>query len=106
LFELTQPKNGIQARSVSQWTQVTKQDVPVLHAIQQIQLKENQVQALPFRMTKSSNKAVTVAVHANPEVTDFQSKVKAHVAWIWESLASPAEVEKVLLAAMPEIYEE
>jgi len=49
---------------------------------------------------------MAVVLHANVEVTDFQSKVMAYVAWIWESLVCPAEVEKALLAAMPEIYEE
>jgi len=105
-FELTRPKNGMQADTASQRMQLTKQDVPVSHALQQTQLKENQVQALPLCVTKTTNSPVAVELHVNPVVTDFQSKVMAHVAWIWESLASPAEVERVLLEAMPEIYED
>jgi len=106
LFELNRLKNGMQANTVSQWTQLTKQDMPVPHAFQQTQLKENQVQARPLCVTKPVNNPVAVVLPANPEVTDFQSKVTAYVAWIWESLASPAEVERALLAAMPEIYED
>jgi len=106
LFELTRTKNGRQAHTVSRWTQLTKQDLPVLHACQQSQLKENQVQSLPLCETKPTNNSVTVFLHANPEVTEPQSKADAYVAWIWESLGSPAEVEKALLAAMPDRYEE
>jgi len=106
LFELAQPKSGMQAHTVSQWTQLTKHDVPVPHTFQQTQLNENQVQALPLCVTKPENNPVAIVSHANAEVTDFQSKVMAYVAWIWESLVCPAEVEKALLAAMPEIYEE
>jgi len=106
LFELTHPKNGVQAYTVSQWTQLTKEDVPVSNVSQQTQLKENQVQALPLRVTKPANSPVVGVLPANPEVTDLQSNVTAYVAWIWESLVSPAEVEKALLAAMPESYED
>jgi len=106
LFALTRPKNGMQAHTPSQWTQLTKQDVPVPHAFQQTQLKQNQVQALPFCEGKPANNPAVVVLHANPEVTAPHSNVTAHVAWIWESLVCPAEVEKALLAAMPEIYEE
>jgi hypothetical protein len=106
LFELTRSKNGMQAHTVSQWTQLTKQDVPVPHAFQQTHLKENQVQAHSVCVPKPANNPVSVVLHENPEVTDFQSKVTVYFSWIWESLASPADVEKALLAAMPEIYEE
>ena len=102
LFELTHPKNGVQAHTVSQWTQLTKEDVPVSNVSQQTQLKDDQVQALPLCVTKPVNNPVAVVLPANPEVTDLQSKVTAHVAWIWESLVSPAEVERALLAAMPQ----
>jgi len=100
LFELTQPKNDIQAHGVSQRTQLTKQDVQVT------QLTDNQVHTLQLCLTKAANNPKAVVLHANPEVTDLQSKVTAHVAWIWTSLESPAQVEKALLAAMPESYEE
>jgi hypothetical protein len=106
LFELTHPKNGMRAHNMSQWTQLTKQDVPVPHAFHETPLIENQVQALPFCVQKPANNPVSVVSHENPEVTDFQSKVTGYVSWIWEALASPAEVEKALLAAMPEIYDE
>jgi len=106
LFELTRPKNGMQAHGVPQWTQLTKQDVPVPHAIHQAQLKDNQGQELPLCKTQSENNPVATVLHENPEMTDFQCKVTAHVAWIWESLGSPAEVEKALLAAMPQSYQE
>jgi len=106
LFELTRPKNGMQAHTVSQRTQLTRHGMSVPHAFQQTRLKENQVQALPLCVTKPANNPVAVVLHANPEVTDLQSKVTAHVAWIWESLVSSAEVEKALLMAMPESYEE
>jgi len=99
VFELARPENGMQAHTVSHWSHLTK-DVPVPHAFQQSRMKENQVQA------KCANIPVSVVLRANPDVTYLQSKVTAHVAWIWESLVSPAEVEKALLAAMPESYEE
>mmetsp|Transcript_122170 Transcript_122170/g.243239 ORF Transcript_122170/g.243239 Transcript_122170/m.243239 type:complete len:317 (-) Transcript_122170:395-1345(-) len=85
LFELTQPKKNMQVHNMSRQRQLTKQDVLV---------------------AKPANNPMQVVLHANPQVTDLQSKVIAHVAWIWKSLVSPAEVEKALLAAMPECYED
>lgn len=100
LFELTQPKNDMQAHSLSQRTQLTKQDVPVT------QLKNNQIHTLSLCVMKTADNPTAAVGHANPEVTNLQSKVSAHIAWIWKSLASATEVEKALLAAMPESYEE
>jgi len=105
-FELSRPRNGMQAQHVSPWAQLTMRDVPVPLAFQQTQLKDDQVQALPLCVTTPTKNTLAAVLHATSEVTDLQSKVNAQVAWIWESLASPAEVEKALLAAMPESYEE
>jgi len=51
-------------------------------------------------------KSTSVFWHVDPTMTDFDFQVTAHVAWIWESLVYPAEVEKALRAAMPESYED
>jgi hypothetical protein len=107
LPEVTWPKNGEQAHCVSQRSHLRRDDGATLpYAPWPSQPKDKEVQVLQKYENKPTTAAIPAVAHADPQMAVLHWSVAAHVTQIWESFSCSEEVEKALLAAMPETYED
>lgn len=106
LPQLTLPKNGEQAHGVPQQNHLRRDDGPMLpSAFWPTELKDNEVQSFQNCQNKPTTTTIPTVAHADPQGA-LQRRVAAHISQIWASFSCPEEVEKALIAAMPEKYEE
>lgn len=107
LTDLTKPQNGKPVHGVSQQNLSSREDGPtLLSAFWPTRLTDTEIQAFQKYQKKPTTTARSMVAHVDPQMVVLHWQVAAHVAQIWESFSCFAEVEKALLAAMPESYEE
>jgi len=107
LPELTWPKNGNQVQGMSQQNHLRRDVGPTPpSASWPTQFKDDEAHAFQEYQNKANTTAMPMVANTSPQIIVLHWRVAAHVAQIWKFFSCPAEVEKALLAAMPDSYEE
>jgi len=107
-LELTQLNGGVQALCMFQHTKVTDDGVQE-HGFSQLELlKKDDEKRLQMLQSHNENRSTAsfVVGQAAPSTVTFPSSVGPQVAKIWTLLKCPMQVERALLAAMPDHYED
>jgi len=99
--ELTRPEDGFETAVKTEHVHQTQNDM-----LQKTLFNGADIQVVQMYSSQPAQYNVLVASCADQGKRSLDPTVAAHVAQIWMSFSSYADVESALLAAMPEIYEE